>query len=290
MGQIKSGFDVNPLVIILRSFSSGKMSSSAIGLSCEMTRGPVTNEEARLFAHATRDPNESVPGYIPPFFFASCFFDPMKTLLLKKELRMNILRMVHGDIDVAWLCPMKGSSALRTVAAITGITQTSAGELLHVSGELYEGKDLCVKATSGFLVRSKPKKGKDSRTEERQAEPAFSIAVRTEDGQELDYAEASGDRNLIHTNGIVARLAGFPRTILHGLCVMAMCRNALVNKLTDGDQSRIVSMKCRFAYPVFPGETLSLNAFAPAVSGEIPFECVDAKGRKKIKNASIFFS
>jgi len=66
----------------------------------------------------------------------------------------------------------------------------------------------------------------------------------------------SGDLNPLHIDPEVARAAGFPRPILHGLASFGVAGHALLQRLCDYDPSRLTRMDVRFSSPVFPGETI----------------------------------
>ncbi len=66
----------------------------------------------------------------------------------------------------------------------------------------------------------------------------------------------SGDLNPLHIDPEVARVAGFPRPILHGLGTYGAAGHALLKVLCDYDASRLIRMDVRFSSPVFPGETI----------------------------------
>ncbi len=69
----------------------------------------------------------------------------------------------------------------------------------------------------------------------------------------------SGDWNPLHADPEFAKLAGFDRPILHGLCTYGMTLKAVVDTLLDGDVTRVRSYDTRFAGVVFPGETLRIR-------------------------------
>ncbi|MDI3387306.1 MaoC/PaaZ C-terminal domain-containing protein [Streptomyces sp. B-S-A8] len=69
----------------------------------------------------------------------------------------------------------------------------------------------------------------------------------------------SGDWNPLHADPEFAKLAGFDRPILHGLCTYGMTLKAVVDTVLGGDVSRVRSYTTRFAGVVFPGETLRLR-------------------------------
>lgn len=68
------------------------------------------------------------------------------------------------------------------------------------------------------------------------------------------YAEASGDRNLIHLDEMYARTAGLPGVIAHGMLQMGLLAEAV--SAWSGDPGRIRRLRCRFAAPAVPGDRL----------------------------------
>jgi len=66
----------------------------------------------------------------------------------------------------------------------------------------------------------------------------------------------SGDRNPLHRDPNVAKMVGFPRPILHGLCSYGTACRAVLSTLAEYDPARITQFDVRFSKPVFPGETL----------------------------------
>jgi len=66
----------------------------------------------------------------------------------------------------------------------------------------------------------------------------------------------SGDRNPLHRDPKIAKMAGFPRPILHGLCSYGTACRAVISTLAKYDPKKITSFDVRFSAPVFPGETI----------------------------------
>ena len=65
----------------------------------------------------------------------------------------------------------------------------------------------------------------------------------------------SADPNPLHADPAVAKAAGFPRPILHGLATFGVAGHAILKAACGYDTARLTSMAGRFSAPVFPGET-----------------------------------
>jgi acyl dehydratase len=83
--------------------------------------------------------------------------------------------------------------------------------------------------------------------------------LKTPMGAALLY-RLNGDRNPLHADPAAALQAGFERPILHGLCTYGVIGYLLVRTVCNHDPSRLLSLGARFSSPVFPGETIRLEA------------------------------
>ena len=68
----------------------------------------------------------------------------------------------------------------------------------------------------------------------------------------------SGDWNPLHADPEVARAAGFPAPILHGMCTYAICARALLAEYALPAEA-LRDFSARFRAPVYPGETLTVE-------------------------------
>jgi acyl dehydratase len=76
----------------------------------------------------------------------------------------------------------------------------------------------------------------------------------------------SGDRNPLHRDPKIAKMAGFPRPILHGLCTYGTACRSILTAACDYDPARIAGFDARFSAPVFPGETIATDMW---IDGQI---------------------
>ena len=66
----------------------------------------------------------------------------------------------------------------------------------------------------------------------------------------------SGDLNPLHSDPAVAKQAGYPRPILHGLGSFGVAAHAVLKTFCGYAPEQFVAFAARFSAPVFPGETL----------------------------------
>jgi acyl dehydratase len=268
-----------------------RLDHGAVGLTLEQTTDVITPELARAYAEATRDPNPRYDqGLAPPFLIVRLVLPLIREAMVHPRLRLNILRMVHAEQEMSWSSPLRvGERDLRVSLTVSAIEETRAGELVRLEGDARRADgELVGTARVGLMVRGPRRDSttgpKRAREEREQPPESFRIPLPTECDQALRYAAASGDTNFIHTSEVLARLAGLPRTILHGMCVMAMASGAIVRERLGGDLERCSSVRVRFSSPAFPGETLTVVGYQGQSEGQLPFEVQNQRGKAVIRN------
>jgi acyl dehydratase len=80
------------------------------------------------------------------------------------------------------------------------------------------------------------------------------------------YADASGDQNPLHQDDEVARAAGFPAIVAHGMFTMGHLASAVVGWV--GDTAALERMRVQFRAPVFLGETIVAGGTVRALDEE----------------------
>lgn len=89
--------------------------------------------------------------------------------------------------------------------------------------------------------------------------------------QVLRYAEASGDRNPIHTDLAMARLADCANCVVHGMLVVGQFEEVVRRWRGDG---WLVSTTTRFVNPLLVDEPLTIAGRVVAQSATEPFDFV----------------
>jgi acyl dehydratase len=137
------------------------------------------------------------------------------------------------------------------------------------SNELYctLGKTYFARGNGGF---GGPREGGPVPHEVPERAPDLTVECDTRPDQAFLYA-LSGDRNPLHRDPMISKLAGFERPILHGLCTYGIACRAILKGVCDYDAAKITGFDARFSAPVYPGETIVTDIWVdgPIVS----FQC-----------------
>ena len=78
----------------------------------------------------------------------------------------------------------------------------------------------------------------------------------------------NADMNPLHADPAIAKAAGYPRPILHGLATFGVAGHAILKTMCGYDPGRFKSIAGRFSSPVYPGETIRTEMWrdGPVVS------------------------
>jgi acyl dehydratase len=99
--------------------------------------------------------------------------------------------------------------------------------------------------------------------------PDASFGVPTSVGLAVAYS-ATGDANPLHVDAAIATAAGFPRPILHGLCVLGIAARIVMDAVPGHPGRNLATLEARFTAPVFPGDMLVVEVWQDA--GDAAFQ------------------
>lgn len=286
------------IVPVIRNFSSFRMNRDMTGFSLESPIGPFPLKEISEYAAAVKDDNPLYLAdnpFVPPFYISRVVYPLINRIMTHRELKLNLLRLVHAHQSLTWTRQIRSGETLQMRVLVKSIENTPAGEMIEIAGQLLGGKKVIVESTTGLIIRAKEmnrgteQKKKKENKELKSPKEAFSVDIQTDEGQQLKYAKASGDYNFIHTSNLLAKAAGLPRTIMHGVCVMSMSCTAMTGQVLKGDISRLRGISCRFSRPAFPGDRLTLKAYKSKEKDEISFTVSSNSGKIVLKDGLFRF-
>jgi acyl dehydratase len=179
------------------------------------------------------------------------------------EVQANPIMVVHGEQQIALHRPIPPAAKLLTTSEVKGIYDKGKGALAVVEAHTTDDKgepvfdnifSIFVRGGGGFggergpeTVAIEPPEG---------AAPTFALTDRTTHEQAALY-RLSGDYNPLHISPQMAKLVGFERPILHGLCTYGFAGRAVLAGACGGDPKRLRSFAARFSAPVVPGDELT---------------------------------
>ncbi len=175
-------------------------------------------------------------------------------------LQFNLAMLLHGEQEVILHEPLPPEAKLRTTAHIPEIYDKGKAALVILEAgaeDAASGKplftnrfSLFIRGEGGFGGDSGPKAG--NQAPDRKPD---GVVERTTLPQQALIYRLSGDKNPLHADPEFAKLGGFDRPIIHGLCSYGIACKAIVDEVLGGDVSSISRYRARFAGVAFPGET-----------------------------------
>ncbi|MFJ9180487.1 MaoC/PaaZ C-terminal domain-containing protein [Streptomyces sp. NPDC102360] len=175
---------------------------------------------------------------------------------------VNLAHVLHGGqtIELHRPIPVKGRAT--TTSRVAAVYDKTKAAVLVLRSEVADADGPLWTADSQIFVRGEGGFGGDRGPSERlevpSREPDRTVERTIREDQALLY-RLSGDWNPLHADPEFAKLAGFDKPILHGLCSYGMTLKAVADTALGGDVSRITRYSTRFAGIVFPGETLRVR-------------------------------
>ncbi|MFD8737066.1 MaoC/PaaZ C-terminal domain-containing protein [Streptomyces sp. NPDC059618] len=175
---------------------------------------------------------------------------------------VDLARVLHGGQSVRLHRPIPAEGTATATGRIAAVYDKGTAAILVMRTEVADTDGPLWTNDAQIFVRGEGGWGGDrgpgTRLEAPASPPDRTVERPVREDQALLY-RLSGDWNPLHADPEFAKLAGFDRPILHGLCTYGMTLKAVVDTLLGGDVTRVRSYTTRFAGVVFPGETLRIR-------------------------------
>eukprot|EP00262_Sarcandra_glabra_P005120 TRINITY_DN16448_c0_g1_i1.p1 TRINITY_DN16448_c0_g1~~TRINITY_DN16448_c0_g1_i1.p1 ORF type:complete len:311 (+),score=41.17 TRINITY_DN16448_c0_g1_i1:310-1242(+) len=238
----------------------------ALGIGA-CTGNPVDEKELKYVYH------ENGQSFIQvfPTFAITFSFQNLQNLQEVPGLQFDRSLLLHGQQYLEIYKPFSSSGCIQNRTVVAGLHDKGKATVLELETTSYDkesGEALCMSRSSVFLrgaggfSKSSPLYSY-SKSPANQISPFIipkhnPVAVYedcTQRSQALLY-RLSGDYNPLHSDAMIANIAGFSLPILHGLCTLGFAVRAIIKCLCNGDPSLVKSILGRFLLHVYPGETL----------------------------------
>lgn len=270
------------------------LNKEAVGTKTDEFTYEVTAEKTIEYAKAT---NEDNPNFIdeaggivaPPVFSVVPAWTASGAAMSAVVPPPDFLRLVHGEQDIKYFAPVKPGDTLTSVAEIVSVEEKATGETAtaritttNQDGEKTTVQDMTIFIRGGGGGARPPKEPEPDR-----GAPDVEVTQKVDEDQTFRYAAASGDHNPIHQDENVAKAAGLPGIINHGLCTMAFTSKAAIDNLCGGDPNRLRRLKVRFSKPVLPGQEITSRFWKTGEDNGVTtfsFETINPDGAAVIKD------
>jgi NAD(P)-dependent dehydrogenase (short-subunit alcohol dehydrogenase family)/acyl dehydratase len=194
---------------------------------------------------------------VVPSFGIIVLYDFMHELASLSNV--NLAGILHGEQELIFHNPIPPEGTMITEGAITHCHDKGEGkgalivaefDTRHSGGQRLFTSIVTVLARldGGFGGEAPPRE--DLHFPERP--PDVEISETPSADQPLIF-RLSGDVFPLHVDSEFARMAGFERPIMHGLCTHGFACRAVIRHLFPGEPERMTRFKTRFSKPLYPG-------------------------------------
>ena len=195
-----------------------------------------------------------------------------------RELDTGIdwVKIVHGEHDLVLHKPLPAAATITSTTRIIDAIDKGPGKGALViskrevrdkqSGELYATitQTTFARGDGGFGGPTRPTPPPHTLPDRA---PDMTCDLPTRPEMALLY-RWNADMNPLHADPAIAKAAGYPRPILHGLATFGVAGHAILKTMCGYDPGRFKSIAGRFSSPVYPGETIRTEMWrdGPVVS------------------------
>ena len=226
-----------------------------------------------------------------PSFAITTLYDFMPQMLAASNV--NLAGILHGEQELVFHNPIPPEGTMTTEGRITdyydkgegkGALVVAESETRHSNGKrLFTARaSLFARLDGGFGGQNAPR----HEVVFPDRDPDFVVEAAPSADQPLLY-RLSGDVFQLHVDPEFARMAGFEKPIMHGLCTHGFACRALIQSLIPGQPEKARRMFNRFTKPLYPGMPLRVLVWKTG-EGQAVWRVVNAETGEIVINNGEF--
>lgn len=213
---------------------------------------------------------------------------------LVSSVEINLAMLLHGEQGITLHRPLPPEAHVTVTGKVTAVWDKGKAAVIETEGLIADEHGPVATATATLFIRGAggfggergPSASGANEPPDREPDHVVTDHVRPEQGA---IYRLSGDRNPIHIDPDFARMAGFERPFLHGLCTYGIVGRALLNTVCGGDPARFSSFSTRFADQVFYGDDIVTKIWVTA-PGEAVLRAESQRGNAVLSQAKATFT
>ena len=195
-----------------------------------------------------------------PSFSIAAVFEFLSHVGTTSEV--NLAGILHGEQELVFHNPIPKGGTLTTEGKITnyydkgkkkGALVVAESDTYHSNGQKLFTSTATIfsRLDGGFGGENAPAREIEFPTRS----PDYVVRAAPSADQPLLY-RLSGDVFQLHVDPEFAKMAGFDKPIMHGLCTHGFACRALIASLVPGEPEKVRRFACRFSSPLYPGSTI----------------------------------
>lgn len=226
-----------------------------------------------------------------PTFGITTIYDFMPQLASTSNV--NLAGILHGEQDLIFHNPIPPEGTLTTEGAITHYYDKGKekGALIVAEFETHHssGKKLFTSIVTAFARLDGGFGGENAPVKDVDfpgRDPDFVVEGRPSENQPLIY-RLCGDVFQLHVDREFAKMAGFDKPIMHGLCTHGFACRALIQTFVPGEPEKVRRLGCRFKRPLYPGIPIK-TVIWNAGEGKAVWKVVNSETKEIVIDNGVF--
>lgn len=174
-------------------------------------------------------------------------FPTVMSLVSAFDFPFAAMGSVHIENHITQIRPISVTGTVSVAVHAENLREHRKGLLVDIVTDVNVGNDTAWHQVTTFLHQQRTSLSDEPKSppQKQPKLPPPNAVLNITAGQIRHYASVGGDHNPIHTNGIAAKLFGFPTVIAHGMFSAAAVLANIEGQLPDA-----VKYSVRFAKPV----------------------------------------
>jgi NAD(P)-dependent dehydrogenase (short-subunit alcohol dehydrogenase family)/acyl dehydratase len=227
-----------------------------------------------------------------PSFAITTIYDLMPELATASNV--NLAGILHGEHEIIFHNPIPSEGTLSTKGTIThyydkgknkGALIMAEFETHHANGtKLFTSiATVFARLDGGFGGDAAPKKN----IHFPDRDPDFIVEAKPSPDQPLMF-RLSGDTFQLHVDKEFAKMAGFEKPIMHGLCTHGYACRALIETLVPGEPQKVRRLDCRFKRPLYPGMPIKTVIWKTEAGRQAVWKVINAETKEVVIDNGVF--
>ncbi|MFQ4149854.1 MaoC/PaaZ C-terminal domain-containing protein [Arthrobacter sp. LAPM80] len=192
----------------------------------------------------------------------------------------KLSQILHGGQQITLHRALPASGTVVPVSGMSAVYDKGKNAIIELSTEVLDPRtrELVATSVTTMIIRGEGGFNGPTGPSESWEVPIRPADVTVVEKTTLDQAllyRLNGDTNPLHSDPQLAKMVGFDKPILHGLCTMGFAGRVILEQLCDSEPAVFGSLSVRFASPVVPGDELSISIWKTETGAEFQVRVAD---------------